>query len=82
MPSSSPTARRWRGPTEIADRIAAAAPLAVRACLANARLGVEQGWDPALAYLLPTARGLAASEDARQGEAAFREKRAARFEGR
>jgi enoyl-CoA hydratase len=65
----------------IADRIAEAAPLAVRETLRNATLAVEQGWDAAVRDLVPTAKRLAATQDAQEGEAAFRARRAPIYRG-
>ena len=67
---------------ELAERIAAQAPLAVRATLRNAALAVEHGPAAAVAELGPTQLRLMASEDAAEGVASFREKREARFTGR
>ena len=66
----------------IARRIAAAAPLAVRATLANARLAIEQGPQAAIAEHSAVQQRLARSEDAAEGVAAFRARRAPRFRGR
>lgn len=66
----------------IAERIAAQAPLAVRATLANARVAVQRGPDAAIEDLRPTLSGLLASEDAREGMMSFIERRAGRFTGR
>lgn len=56
---------------EIAERIAAQAPLAVRATLANARLAIREGDAAASAQLGDELRRLAATEDAAIGMKAF-----------
>ena len=66
----------------IARRIAAAAPLAVRATLRNARLAVEHGPQAAIDEHRAVQSALARSEDAAEGVAAFRERRTPRFRGR
>lgn len=66
----------------IARRIAAAAPLAVRATLANSRLAIERGPHAAVAEHSAVQQRLAGSEDAAEGVAAFRARRAPRFNGR
>jgi len=67
---------------ELARRIAAQAPLAVQAALANARLAVRDGDASAEAGLQPSLVRLAASEDARIGMEAFLSRRPADFVGR
>lgn len=67
---------------ELAERIAAQAPLAVQATLANARLAVRDGAAAAEADLQPTLARLAASEDARTAMAAFLSRKPATFLGR
>jgi enoyl-CoA hydratase/carnithine racemase len=67
---------------ELAGRIAAQAPLAVQATLANARLAVREGDAAAEARLPGELARLASSEDARIGMEAFLSRRPARFEGR
>lgn len=67
---------------ELADRIAAQAPLAVQAALANARLAVREGDAAAEARLQPELVRLAASEDATIGMEAFASRRPATFVGR
>ncbi|PKL94656.1 MAG: enoyl-CoA hydratase [Gammaproteobacteria bacterium HGW-Gammaproteobacteria-8] len=67
---------------ERAARIARAAPLAVRAILESVARGLDMPLDAALAFESSRFGLLCASEDAREGTAAFLEKRAARFTGR
>ncbi len=66
----------------IAQRIAAQAPLAVQAALANAHAAIRQGDAAAEADLPPTLARLAASEDAAIGVRAFLERGTAEFVGR
>jgi len=68
--------------TAIAERIAAQAPLAVRATLASARLAAEHGPAAALAQLEAEARGLMHTDDAVEGVRSFVERRDGRFKGR
>jgi 1,4-dihydroxy-2-naphthoyl-CoA synthase len=65
----------------LAQRVAEQAPMGVRATLASARLALQDE-DAALARLRADMAPLAASEDAREGLASFRERRPARFTGR
>jgi enoyl-CoA hydratase/carnithine racemase len=65
----------------IAETIAAQAPLAVQATLANARIAVEQGHEAGLAALMAPARALMHTEDAAEGVRSFLERRQARFTG-
>lgn len=67
---------------ELADRIAAQAPLAVQAALANARLAVREGDAAAEVQLQPELVRLAGSEDARIGMEAFATRKPATFVGR
>lgn len=67
---------------ELAERIAAQAPLAVQATLANARTAVRDGDAAAEAELQPTLARLAATKDARIGMAAFLSREPAEFVGR
>jgi enoyl-CoA hydratase/carnithine racemase len=67
---------------EIAETIAAQAPLAVQASLASSRRAVAEGEAAAAAALLPELRPLMQSEDAAEGLASFLERRPAKFKGR
>lgn len=67
---------------ELAHRVAAQAPLAVQAALANARIAVRLGDAAAEAGLQPALVQLAASEDARIGMEAFLTRQPAAFVGR
>lgn len=67
---------------QIAERVAAQAPLAVQATLANARLTVREGDAAAEAALQPTLVALAGSEDAGIGMEAFLSRKPALFVGR
>jgi enoyl-CoA hydratase/carnithine racemase len=66
----------------IAQTIAEQAPLAVIATRLNAWKAVEQGPLAAMAEFDATQQRLANSEDAKEGVASFREKRAPVFNGR
>ena len=67
---------------ELAQRVAAQAPLAVQAALANARLAVRDGDAAAERSLQPNLVRLAQSEDARIGMEAFVTRQPAAFIGR
>ena len=67
---------------ELARRIAAQAPLAVQATLANARLAVRESDAAAEAALQPTLVRLAGSEDSAIGMRAFLNRTPAEFVGR
>jgi len=66
----------------IAERVAAQAPLAVQAALANAKLAVREGDAAAEAQLQPALVRLATSEDAAIGMQAFLTRTQAEFVGR
>jgi enoyl-CoA hydratase len=66
----------------IGERIAAQAPLGVRATLDSARLAVREGPEAAARALRPEITKLMATEDAREGLQSFMERRAGRFTGR
>jgi len=65
----------------IAERIAAQAPLAVRATRESALIAVEQGASVAAERLFGPARALLDTEDAAEGVRSFLERRSARFIG-
>jgi enoyl-CoA hydratase len=67
---------------ELAERIAAQAPLAVQATLANARKGVFYGPEAAAMEFGPVQARLFTSEDAAEGVASFKERRTAVFKGK
>lgn len=67
---------------QLAERIAAQAPLGVQATLASARLAISQGEQAALDGLPPVVRELMASEDAQEGLRAMQERRPGDFKGR
>lgn len=67
---------------EIADVIAANAPLSVQAVLASFREGGELGESDALANELTHGWPIFATEDAKEGAKAFKEKRKAHFHGK
>lgn len=66
----------------LAERLAAAAPLAVRAILDTVHRGLDQPLAHGLALEADRFALLCSSEDAREGTTAFLEKRPARFTGR
>jgi len=67
---------------EIAQRVAAQAPLAVQAALSDARIAIRDGDAAAEAALQPALVRLAQSEDARIGMEAFVSRQPAQFIGR
>jgi enoyl-CoA hydratase len=77
-----PNGRELNRALELAERIAAQAPLAVQATLANARLALLAGPAAAEAELQPALARLAATEDARIGMEAFLSRQPAEFQGR
>jgi enoyl-CoA hydratase len=77
-----PDGRQLHRALELAERIAAQAPLAVQATLASARTALRDGQAAAEAELQPALARLAASTDARIGMEAFLSRTPAEFEGR
>lgn len=66
----------------LADRIAQNAPLAVQACLENARLAKNVGAQAAIDHIQERGRAIAMTADAREGMMSLMEKRAPKFTGR
>jgi enoyl-CoA hydratase len=66
---------------EIADQIAANAPLSVQAVLRSLREGAEMSEADALANELELGWPIFATKDAKEGATAFKEKRPANFIG-
>jgi len=67
---------------EIAEEIAANAPLAVMATKASSMAYAEGGEAAAIATFGPSNRALAGTYDVAEGRASFKERRPAKFEGR
>lgn len=78
----APTGLQFDRAMEIASRIAAQAPLAVRATIASTRKMVEQGQNAAVAEFRSVQAALANSADAKEGVASFVDKRDAQFVGK
>ena len=78
----APTGLQFDRAMEIANRIAAQAPLAVRATIASTRKMVEQGQNAAVAEFRSVQAALANSADAKEGVASFVDKRDAQFVGK
>jgi enoyl-CoA hydratase len=77
----TPPGKQLDRAVDLANKIAAAAPLGVRATLASARQAVS-GEEPALAAAFEEFRGIVRSEDAKEGQLALREGRKPEFHGR
>lgn len=77
-----PTGEQYARGLELAHRVAAQAPLAVQATLANARTAVRDGDAVAEAALQPELVRLASTEDSRIGMESFFTRKPAQFVGR
>src|SRR6195952_2513499 len=77
-----PTGTQYERALEVARRIAAQAPLAVQAALANAKLAIREGDAAAEAQLQPELLRLVATEDSKIGMRAFLTRTKAEFIGR
>ena len=77
-----PAGKQLERAIEIAELIAAQAPLAVQATKASSRLFIEEGFDAAVRELGPAQKRLMESEDAKEGVQSFIERRTAVFKGR
>jgi enoyl-CoA hydratase len=77
-----PTGTQYARALELAKRVAAQAPLAVQAALANARLALREGDAAAAADLQPELVRLVATEDSQIGMRAFLTRTTAEFVGK
>jgi enoyl-CoA hydratase len=77
-----PTGTQYARALELAQRIAAQAPLAVQAALANAKLALRDGDSAAEAQLQPELVRLVQTEDSKIGMQAFLSRSVAQFTGR
>jgi enoyl-CoA hydratase/carnithine racemase len=77
-----PTGTQYARALELANRVAAQAPLAVRAALANAKLALRDGDAAAAARLQPELVRLVATEDSKIGMRAFLSRTEAEFIGK
>ena len=76
------TGRQLEQAIAIAERIAAQAPLGVRATLRSARMAIAEGETAAAAHVRDDLAAVLKSDDFREGVNSFKERRAARFRGR
>jgi len=74
--------QQLRRAEEIAQTVAAQAPLGVRATLASARLAFTEGEQAAIKRLLPDLGPLLHSEDIKEGIESFLQRRQAHFQGK
>lgn len=74
--------RQLNRAAELAERIAAQAPLGVRAVLASARRALTEGEEAAIQRLRPDLEPILRSGDLQEGIRSFHERRRARFTGK
>jgi enoyl-CoA hydratase/carnithine racemase len=77
-----PVGEQLERAVQIAELIAAQAPLGVQATLASARVARDDGEEAARAHLKEVLAQIMTSEDAAEGVRSFLERRQARFMGR
>ena len=77
-----PVGQEFSRAVEIAESIAAQAPLAVQATMENARIALQQGWPAAYGSISEVQSRLYNTEDSKEGVQSFLEKRPASFQGR
>jgi enoyl-CoA hydratase len=75
------TGRQLERAIEIAERIAACAPLGVKATLRSAWMAITEGETVAAAHVRDDMAAVLKSDDFREGVASFKERRAAKFRG-
>jgi enoyl-CoA hydratase len=75
------TGRQLECAIAIAERIAACAPLGVKATLRSAWMSIEEGETFAAAHVRDDMAAVLKSDDFREGVASFKERRAAKFRG-
>lgn len=77
-----PVGQQLERAIEIAESIAACAPLAVQATKASSRRYLDHGFEAAVSEFASTQRAMLATEDAKEGVQSFVERRQAKFQGR
>lgn len=77
-----PAGKQLEAARTIANKIANAAPLGVRALLKSSRLAESEGEPAGLAHIMDDMPAVMRSEDAAEGVRSFLERRAATFKGR
>lgn len=78
----TPAGAQFQRGLEIAERVAAQAPLGIYASLKSSRIAIEQGDQAALDRLVSDLAPIMGSDDVKEGVASFVERRPAKFTGR